>query len=141
MRFGHAFLWEHVYSYKGLELVQLLGQLGVFLTQGDSARSQIAESGDGLEKIEGGEPVWKNYTLAACSAHAMANESTPGSGRHSVTGLQARIVQLDPAAFTEGPYQLDLQWQSMWTIPALFLFLRGFCADGGRARACESARV
>ena len=27
---AHAFLWE--YSYKGLELAQLLGRLGVFLT-------------------------------------------------------------------------------------------------------------
>ena len=27
---AHAFLWE--YSYKGLKLAQLLGQLGVFLT-------------------------------------------------------------------------------------------------------------
>jgi hypothetical protein len=30
MRVGHAFLWE--YSYKRLQLAQLLGQLGVFLT-------------------------------------------------------------------------------------------------------------
>ena len=72
---AHAFLWEYI--YKGLELVQFLGQLGVFLTQGGSARSQAAESGDGLEKIKGGELVWKNYTLAACSAHAMANAGTP----------------------------------------------------------------
>ena len=71
---AHAFLWE--YSDKGLKLAQFLGQLGVFLTQGGSARSQIAESGDGLEKIEGGEPVWKNYTVAAYSAHAMANAGT-----------------------------------------------------------------
>ena len=72
---ARAFLWE--YSYKRLKLARLLGQLGVFLTQGDSARSQTVESGDGLEKIKGGEPVWKNYTLAAYSAHAMANAGTP----------------------------------------------------------------
>ena len=29
-KLAHAFLWEH--SYKRLELAQLLGQLGVFLT-------------------------------------------------------------------------------------------------------------
>jgi hypothetical protein len=68
-------MWE--YSYKGLELAQLLGQLGYFLTQGDSARSETAESGDGLEKIKAGEPVWKNDTLAAYSAHAVANAGTP----------------------------------------------------------------
>ena len=55
-KLARVFLWD--YSYKGLELAQLLGRLGVSLTQGDSARSQIAESGDGLEKIKGGEPVW-----------------------------------------------------------------------------------
>ena len=31
-RLAHAFLWE--YSYKGLKLAQLLGQLGVFLIKG-----------------------------------------------------------------------------------------------------------
>jgi hypothetical protein len=29
-KLAHAFLWK--YSYKGLKLAQLLGQLGVFLT-------------------------------------------------------------------------------------------------------------
>jgi hypothetical protein len=29
-KLAHVFLWE--YSYKGLKLAQLLGQLGIFLT-------------------------------------------------------------------------------------------------------------
>ena len=49
-----------------------------FSLEKGSARSKTAESGDGLEKIKGGEPVWKNDTLAAYSAHAMANAGTLG---------------------------------------------------------------
>ena len=76
MQVAHAFLWE--YTYKGLKLTQLLGQLVSVSLEKGSARSKTAESGDGLEKIKGGEPVWKNYTLAAYSAHARANAGTSG---------------------------------------------------------------
>jgi hypothetical protein len=36
-KLAHALLWE--YSYKGLELAQLLGQLGVFLTPGERGQT------------------------------------------------------------------------------------------------------
>ena len=49
-----------------------------FSLEKGSARSKTAESGDGLEKIKGGEPVWKNYALAACSGHARENAGTLG---------------------------------------------------------------
>ena len=40
MRVGHAFLWE--YSYKRLQLAQLLGQLGVFHTYARASREGAA---------------------------------------------------------------------------------------------------
>jgi hypothetical protein len=75
-KLAHAFLWEYRYSYTGLKLAQLLGQLGVFLTRQGVPRGakqpRVATVWKRLREVS----LFEKRYSAASSAHAMANEGT-----------------------------------------------------------------
>ena len=75
---AHAFLWE--YSYKGLKLVQLLGQLGGFLAKGRRSESRADPQGSArrtrqLADLAGRErPLPGKYCGQFCAGGAEAEK-------------------------------------------------------------------